>query len=233
MPNSSDIPNKFITDCPENSMVKNFFSKKHLAYFAFKGKVYPLDSPIRLTQSGRFYCKSNKVLEGPIVISEHYFIDASREEFRLDYYKNGKKIWLCNIPADRILVLIERVNAEPADIDYQEYADFITNLKTNYYDNSLTPEEDREFVRKLRIGIPPKVALPERLKDKTLEELNLKPKYNDFNCPSVIFGWILFIIYVFATGIFKDWYIQLILNAFGALVFMGWRQNKLWMGPRK
>lgn len=229
--NTPVIMDKFTTTCPEDSMVKSFLIKKHFAYFAFKDKVYPMGSPVTLTRNGYCFCKAYRVHEGPIVLNEHYYINSSRnihKECRLDFFPKGEKKWLSNFPADRIEEFIASVDAKPADISYQEYVNYMSNLGNNFYDNNLTPEETRAFANNIKMGIPPKCALPARFKDKSLEELDLKPMYNDFNCPGMIGSWILFIIFVFATGIFKDWYIQLILRVYGVWMFTCIRQSKLW-----
>ncbi len=222
---------KFITECPKDSMAKSFLVRKHFAYFAVNRKVYPIGSSVILSNRGRSFCHAYRVHEGPIVLNEHYYINGLREiskYCRLDYYHNGEKRWLCNIPADRIDEFIASVDAEPADISYYEYYNYMSNLGNNFYDNNLTPEETRAFANNIKMGIPPKCALPARFKDKTLEELGLKPMYNDFNCPGMILSWILFVLFVFGVGIFKDWYVQLILRAYGVWFFICIRQRKLW-----
>ena len=223
---------KFKRECPENSWSKQFHSTRHLKYFAFKGKVYPLGVPIRLTFSGECFCKYFRD-DGPFTISEHYFMHGARDDtqeyFAVDYYPADKDRKLLPVfSVDNLEKFVEDVYAEPADISYEEYVNYINNFTNTHCDNALTLKEEREFAKLVKAGVPPKLAVPERFKGRDLEELNLKPKYNDFNCPGMITSWVLFIIFVFATGIFKDWYIQLILNAYGALVFIGYRQRKLW-----
>lgn len=118
--------------------------------------------------------------------------------------------------------MIDSLDAEPLDVDVQEYIDFIENYKATH----ITEDEKREFKKALKRGTSIRSAMPERFRDNP--DAVPKPSFNDFNCPGVIGGWITFVFIIFAVAIFKDWYVQWIIRIYAVWQFAIWRRNKLY-----
>lgn len=204
------------------------YNRTFLSFFIWEGRVYPVGATVTLTLAGKINLKGGAC--DHVTLEAHYFED-DQEHWVFYYHQKYQipfRIWRDTADFNKFNTAIENVDAEPIATDCQEYIDYLEAYKNSYNDKYLNKQEHKEFRDKVCKGVPPKAAIPERFKGKTLDELKLTPTYTDWDCPGIITGWILFVIFIFGVGIFKDWYIQLILRVYAVWYFTCWRQKKLW-----
>ena len=194
----------------------------YLSFFIWRDKIYPIGIPIISSKNFNPKYKINTV-----ILEEHYF-DGITERWGYRLIGTDGKItptkinYVYDTHRDLPDEVIEYVEAEPINADLQEYVDFIENYKTTH----MTANEKREFRESIKNGQSIQSAMPERFKDDP--EAIPKPSFNDFNCPGVISGWIVFAMCIILAGVFKDWYIQWIIRIYAIWKFTTWRRNKLY-----
>ena len=118
--------------------------------------------------------------------------------------------------------MIDSLDAEPLDVDVQEYIDFIENYKATH----ITEDEKREFKKALKRGVSIRSAMPKRFRDNP--DAVPKPLFNDFDCPGVIMGWVVVLLVIFFAGIFKPLSIKWGIRLYAIWQFTIWRRNKLY-----
>ena len=204
----------------------------YMPFFIWHNKVYPVGVPVTLTELGKGAIAHRYEIFS-VTLKAHYF-DRHLEKWSYCYdgqnqhvfpYKNlnGIEYDTCFGTPDEYIASVE---AEPLDVDVQEYLDFIKNHTENYYDRHPTFEEEYEIKEAIKNGRSPRSVMPERFKDDP--EMVPKPIFKDWEHPELILGWILIILFIIAMAIFKDWYIQLIFRLYGIWQFSIWRRKKLY-----
>lgn len=211
------------------------FGGTFLSFVIFQNKAYPSFARVTLSEAGikRFGLQCATIHSVHII--EHYF-DGTEEmiEFRCNVTSpNHARIYSAAIVPNESY--IKEIHAKPLEGDPQEYIDYIKNYVEHYWDDRATPEETQRILDAIEAGIPPKLVVPERLKDKVnldhidpTKPIKVKPLFKDWQIPELIIGWIVFVIFFFGVAIFKDWYIQLIIRLIGSWVFAIWRHQKIY-----
>ena len=197
----------------------------YMSFFIWHGKVYPLGVTISTKYKLGSEFTTWKIEQ--VIFDEHFF-DGTTE--RWGYRVIGRNGKVPSSPINYVYDthldfpddVIDDIDAEPLDVDPQEYIDFIENYKTTH----ITEEEKREFRNALKNGKSIRDAMPDRFKDNS--EAVPKPSFTDFNCPGVIGGWIIFILIFIFAGIFKPLSIKWGIRLFAIWQFTIWRRNKLY-----
>ena len=197
----------------------------YMSFFIWHGKVYPLGVPITTRRKLGTEFTTWKIEK--VVFEEHFF-DGTTERWGYRIVGRDGKCPSSPInyvydthrdPPDKV---IDSLDAEPLDVDVQEYIDFIENYKATH----ITEDEKREFKKALKKGASIRSAMPERFRDNP--DAVPKPSFNDFNCPGVIMGWIVVILVIFFAGIFKPLSIKWGIRLYAIWQFTIWRRNKLY-----
>ena len=120
----------------------------YMPFFIWHNKVYPVGVPVTLTELGKGAIAHRYEIFS-VTLKAHYF-DRHLEKWSYCYdgqnqhvfpYKNlnGIEYSTCFGTPDEYIASVE---AEPLDVNVQEYLDFIKNHTENYYDRHLTFEEE-------------------------------------------------------------------------------------------
>lgn len=102
-------------------------------------------------------------------------------------------------------------------MEYVEDEEGIEDVPDEYV-RGLPVEEYVEIInmRKIKNGVKP-------------EEISVpKPLAKDWEIPELMVGWVFYILAIFGSFVFKDWYIKIAVQIFIHIWFHLWRLNKIY-----